>query len=57
VDNIENGTYFANLYLSNDKKALKLDVKPSDGIALALRTNSTIYINKTLLLEHGQNIC
>jgi hypothetical protein len=57
LDNYVNGTYYANLYLKTDTKALKIDVKPSDGIALALRTNSTVYINKTLLQEMGSNIC
>jgi len=57
IDNFINGTYYANLYLNSATKILKLDSKPSDAIALALRTNSTIYINKTLLNEVGQNIC
>jgi len=57
LDSFVNGTYYANLYLSSTNKILKIDVKPSDGIALALRTNSTIYINRTLLQEIGKNIC
>jgi bifunctional DNase/RNase len=57
LDNYEDGIYYANLYLKTDAKVLKLDVKPSDGIALALRTNSTIYINKTLLEQLGSSIC
>ena len=57
LDSYANGTYYANLFLKTDAKTLKMDVKPSDGIALALRTNSTVYINKTLLNEMGSNIC
>lgn len=57
IDNFVNGTYYSNLYLRSANKVLKLDVKPSDAIALALRTNSTIYLNKTLLNEIGSNIC
>lgn len=57
LDNFENGVYYANLHLRSGNKFLKLDVKPSDGIALALRMNSTIYINRTLLQEIGKNIC
>jgi bifunctional DNase/RNase len=57
IDNFENGIYYANLHLVSGNKFLELDVKPSDGIALALRMNSTIYINKTLLQEIGKNIC
>jgi bifunctional DNase/RNase len=57
IDNFVNGTYYSNLFLRSGNKILKLDSKPSDAIALALRTNSTIYINKTLLQEVGTNIC
>jgi hypothetical protein len=57
IDNLVNGTYYSNLFLRSGNKILKLDAKPSDAIALALRTNSTIYINKTLLQEVGKNIC
>jgi len=57
IDNFEEGIYYANLHLISGNKFLELDVKPSDGIALALRTNSSIYINKTLLQEIGKNIC
>jgi len=57
IDSLVNGTYYANLYLISADKVLKLDVKPSDGIALALRMNSTIYINKTLLQQVGSVIC
>jgi bifunctional DNase/RNase len=57
IDNFVNGTYYSNLFLRSGNKILKLDAKPSDAIALALRTNSTIYINKTLLKEVGTNIC
>jgi bifunctional DNase/RNase len=57
LDNFVNGTYYSNLYLRSKDKVLKLDSKPSDAIALALRTNSTIYLNKTLLNEVGEKIC
>lgn len=57
IDSFEDGIYYANLILKSDDKILKLDSKPSDAIALALRTNSTIYINETMLNEVGQNIC
>lgn len=57
IDNFVNGTYYSNLFLRSGNKILKLDAKPSDAIALALRTNSTIYINKTLLQEVGEDIC
>jgi bifunctional DNase/RNase len=57
IDNFDGNYYYANLLLRSGNKVLKLDTKPSDAIALAVRTNSTIYINKTLLQEIGKNIC
>ncbi len=49
--------YYSDIYLRSKEKLLKLDVMPSDGIALALRMNASIYVNKTLLNEIGKNIC
>ena len=57
LDSFKDGVYYANLHLRSANKVLKLDVKPSDSIALALRMNSTIYINRTMLQEVGRNIC
>ena len=57
IDRFEDGIYYANLYLKTNDKVLQLDVKPSDAIALALRTNSTIYINKTMLDDIGETVC
>ena len=49
--------YYSNMILNDGEKVLKLDSMPSDAMAVALRTNSTIYINKTLLETEGSNIC
>jgi len=57
LDNFEEGIYYANLHFKSGNKFLELDVKPSDGIALALRMNSSIYINRTLLEDIGKDIC
>jgi bifunctional DNase/RNase len=57
LDRYEDGVYYANLFLKTKDKVLKLDSKPSDAIALALRTNSTIYINETLLNDIGETVC
>jgi len=49
--------YYADIYIKSKNKLLKLDLMPSDGIAIAVRVNAPIYINKTLLEEVGKNIC
>ena len=49
--------YYADAIFTSKDKQLRLDIMPSDGIALALRTNASIFINKTLLDSIGENIC
>jgi len=49
--------YYSDLILNDGEKILRLDAMPSDGIALALRLNSTIYVNRTLLEDVGEEIC
>lgn len=45
---IEN-TYYAVLHLHDGHKEIEIDARPSDAIAIALRTESPIFINKQLL--------
>ena len=49
--------YYADLILRSPDKVLKLDVMPSDGIAIAIRADAPLYVNTTLLAERGENIC
>lgn len=57
LDRFYDEIYHATIHLKEGNQKLRLDCKPSDGIALALRTESPIYIRKDLLQENGQNIC
>jgi len=57
IERFDGNYYYADLILKSGDKVLKLDTKPSDAIALAVRANSTIYINKTMLQEIGKNVC
>lgn len=57
IERFDGNYYYSDLILKSKDKVLKLDTRPSDAIALAVRTNSTIYINKTMLQEVGKNIC
>lgn len=57
VTNIQGNNFLGRIILQQGDTLLNLDSRPSDGIALAIRTNSTIYFNETLLEERGRNIC
>jgi uncharacterized protein len=46
------GTYYGLIRLSNgSRKAVEIDSRPSDGVALALRTGAPIRVARSLLLE------
>jgi bifunctional DNase/RNase len=50
-------SYYADLILVSGNKVFRLDSRPSDAIALAVRMNSTMLINQSLLETYGQDIC
>ena len=54
---IQEQNYLSNIIVRQIDRVLKLDSRPSDAIAIALRMNSSIYINRTLLQEKGEDIC
>ncbi|HLE07262.1 MAG TPA: bifunctional nuclease domain-containing protein [archaeon] len=56
-DRYDGNYYYSNIFLRGSDKLLKIDAKPSDAIAVALKANATVFINKSLLAEVGKNIC
>lgn len=57
LSRFEGQLYYSELLLRGPNKALKLDVRPSDGMAIAVRVDAPMYINRTLLEETGRDIC
>lgn len=57
VTRIEQNNFLSTMTFTTENKILEADARPSDAIALALRTGSPIYMNRTLLEEFGTNIC
>jgi len=53
INNIEEPIYYARLFLEQDygdiKHILEIDVRPSDGLTLALLTNAPIFCTKEVL--------
>ncbi|MEW6535428.1 MAG: bifunctional nuclease family protein [Candidatus Auribacterota bacterium] len=49
VTDLRDNTYFAELTIEHNSKKIVLDSRPSDAIALALRTGSEIYISQKVL--------
>lgn len=48
IDKIINDTYYATLVLKSALKYEEIDIRPSDGIAIAIRANIPIYVNRSL---------
>ncbi len=46
VTDIQNGTYFAEIHLKTNGTDVVVDSRPSDAIALALRTEAPIYVEE-----------
>ena len=57
IIDMQNNTYIGRLILHQGKTIVSLDSKPSDGIAIAVRTGAPIYMNDELLKSQGKNIC
>lgn len=49
VTDLKDNTYFAILYLKIGDQTLPVDSRPSDAIALALRTESPIFVDEEVL--------
>ncbi len=50
VNRMEDNTFFAALKITNGKnKAIEIDSRPSDAIAIALRTESPIYVAEEVM--------
>jgi len=50
IDDLIEGTFHAKLYLKNhDKKPKVIDARPSDSIALAVRSKSPIFVEERVL--------
>lgn len=48
VSDLKDGTYYARIHLMNGRKVLKVDSRPSDAIALALRFQRPIFVERSL---------
>ncbi|MCK9223200.1 MAG: bifunctional nuclease family protein [Limnochordia bacterium] len=46
ITDLRDETYYARIYIETAKGQLDIDARPSDAIALALRTNCPIYITE-----------
>jgi bifunctional DNase/RNase len=53
ISNIEDNTYFSKIYILKDEKVIEIDSRPSDAIALSVRSGCPIYVEESVF-EHSQ---
>ncbi len=49
INNLEENTFYAQIHLRIANRELTVDSRPSDAIALALRTHSPLFVEETVL--------
>lgn len=54
IDDLWNSTYYAKLYLRKGAEEIEVDCRPSDAIALALRTGSGIFVLDSILESYNE---
>jgi bifunctional DNase/RNase len=54
---MEDGTYFAELVMVGSSRVLNIDSRPSDAIAIAVRTATPVYVADSLMEEQAETIC
>ena len=55
VCDLQENTFFAAIYLSQNGDTLAIDARPSDAIALALRTRAPIFVEDTVI-DHAKTV-
>ena len=55
INDLKNNTFFAVIHLLRDGKAITVDSRPSDAIALALRAKATIFVDEKVI-EKSMNL-
>lgn len=55
VCDLRNNTYYALIYLRDNERVSTIDARPSDAIAIALRTNAPIFVKEEVLSKSQKN--
>lgn len=55
VCDVHDNTYYAMIYVTREGQTMAIDARPSDAIALALRTRSPIFVEETVI-EHAKTV-
>jgi hypothetical protein len=56
ITHLEEDVFYARLLLRADKDFISVDCRPSDGVAIAMRSQAEIYVNRQLFESQKQII-
>jgi bifunctional DNase/RNase len=51
IDDLDDGVFFARIIVSRNGDEIEFDARPSDSLALAVRTKTPIYVSKNVMKE------
>ncbi len=52
VTDLKDNTFFAKIYIQRGNEVIAIDARPSDSIALAIRTKSPIFVSRAVFETH-----
>jgi len=55
INDLKNNTYYAEMHLAQETGVIVIDARPSDAIAVALRTDAPIYVDDNVI-ERSRNV-
>jgi bifunctional DNase/RNase len=55
ITRVSKNTYFAELHIERDGSLIRVDARPSDSIAIALRMDAPVYVADELLLDPDED--
>jgi len=53
ISDLKSDTFYAKIVLSVDSESMEIDSRPSDALALAVRTDVSIYVDESVLDKAG----
>jgi len=56
ISELKDNTFYAKIYLERGKSIINVDARPSDSIALALRTDVPIFVSQEVLSSSGTSM-
>jgi len=51
INDIKEGTFYASIEVAKDKKIIKMDARPSDAIALSVRSKTPIFVSEVVMMQ------